>query len=103
MASVFNFADDKKIAKVVNNVNDSVELRKSINNFMLWCDANGLSVNESKCKIIFFTHKKNPNVFNYFSNGKQIERVNEIRDLGVQLDSELSFSSHRELIKKNII
>lgn len=50
-SSVLNFADDEKIARVVNNVNDSIELQKSIDNFMLWCDVNGLAVNESKCTI----------------------------------------------------
>lgn len=39
-------------------------------------------------------------LFDYYLNGKKIERVNEIRDLGVQLDTKLDFSIHREIVKK---
>lgn len=67
---------------------------------MNWCEKNGLEVNPSKCKIITFTHRRKQLHFDYYLNGQKIERVNEIRDLGVQLDSKLSFSSHREIVKK---
>lgn len=76
-----NFADDKKKAVVVNDINDAHKLQTSIDKFMGWCDENGLSVNLSKCKILTFTHKKSPIIYSYTINGQPIERVSEIRDL----------------------
>lgn len=98
--SVFNFADDKKVAKVINNASDANELQRAIDRFINWCKKNGLEVNISKCKIITFTHKKKPLEFDYFLSGHKIDRVIEIRDLGVQLDTKLSFAAHREIVKK---
>lgn len=43
----YNFADDKKLARTINGLNDTAELQLSINNFIEWCGLNGLSVNKS--------------------------------------------------------
>lgn len=48
---------------------------------------------------IIFIEKKSPIMKNYTLNGQQIERVEQIRDLGVILDKKLSFNSHREYIQ----
>lgn len=42
------------------------------------------------------TQKRTPIIHNYQLNGHSIERVNEIRDLGVILDKKLNFHSHIE-------
>lgn len=97
---MFNFADDKKIAFRINNEADAAELQLYIDKFSDWCKTNDLELNESKCNIITFTHKRKPLIFDYHLNGQKIKRVNEIRDLGVQLDNKLDFSLHRELSKK---
>lgn len=91
-----NFADDKKRAKVIKCLDDAHALQRSINKFVAWCDKNSLKLNLSKCKIITFTRKKSPINFNYTINGEIIERVHEIRDLGVILDKKLTFNSHIE-------
>lgn len=98
--SVFNFADDKKIAHRIINASDAEELQRSIDKFSDWCKSNDLELNETKCNIITFTHKRKPLSFDYYLNGQKIKRVKEIRDLGVQLDAKLDFSSHREISKK---
>lgn len=43
-----------------------------------------------------FTHKKTPIIYDYQMTGQTIERVNEIRDLGVILDKRLNFNAHIE-------
>lgn len=86
-----NLPRNEKIAKEINNKGDSIQLQNSIDNFMMWCEENGLSVNKS------FTHRRNPKLFDYYLNGKKIERVN------VHLDSKLNFMSHREIIKKKAL
>lgn len=99
-STAYNFADDKKITRIIRNINDAHELQKSIDNFMKWCSENFLEVNLSKCKIITFSHKQNPIIFDYYLNGKKIDRVYEIRDLGVMINSKLDFKPHIEYIKK---
>lgn len=95
----FNFADEKKIALIIKNEADTKELQKAIDNFVQWCDINGLELNIKKCKVMTFSHKKSTIRATYTIRGHPIERVEEIRDLGVIMDSKLSFNSHREFIK----
>lgn len=94
----FNFADDKKKAFIIKNREDTRKLQHSIDQFAEWCTENGLSMNLSKCKIITFTHKKSPIINDYTINGQVIERVDEIRDLGVILDKKLNFNKHIEYV-----
>lgn len=91
-----NFADDKKIGSIVRNRNDAVKLQEAIDKFLDWCKLNRLSVNTNKCKIITFTHKRNPIMFDYIMNDHHC--VSSIRDSGVLLDHKLNFSEHIEYI-----
>lgn len=54
------FADDKKKALIIRKPSDTLVLQRSIDRFMKWCEENFLDPNNSKCKIISFTHKKTP-------------------------------------------
>lgn len=93
-----NFADDKKMAVIVRNHHDTQRLQHAINVFISWCEANDLRVNKSKCKVISFYMIKNPIMNNYTIGNSFIERVDEIRDLGVILDRKMNFNSHIEVI-----
>lgn len=97
-SSVWNFADDKRIAQVINGPNDAANLQSSIDHFLQWCDKNGLAVNTMKCKIVTFSMKKVTIHSDYYINGEKVPRTETIRDLGVLLDSKLSFTSHIEYI-----
>lgn len=96
--SAFNFADDKKIAAIVKTSDDALKLQRAIDSFNTWCYNNELECNRSKCKIITFTQKRSPIIFDYQMNGHSIERVSEIRDLGVILDKKLTFKCHIEYV-----
>ncbi len=72
-----NFADDKKLAEHVNSIDDAIKLQGGLDEFLTWCDENKLMVNSEKCKVILFTRKKNPIVYNYTINGKSITRVDK--------------------------
>lgn len=102
-SSVYNFADDKRIARRVDSLNDAENLQTSIDNFVNWCKLNGLELNSSKCKIITFTHRTKPILFDYSINDVKIDRVNQIRDLGIILDSKLDFKIHMETIKQKAL
>lgn len=93
------FADDKKIAVIVRDHTDTVKLQRSIDRFIAWLNDNSLCVNESKCRVISFSLRRSPIINNYMLNGHIIERVSQIRDLGVILDNKLTFNPHREFIQ----
>lgn len=95
-----NFADDKKLATIVRNRSDTDKLQRAIDAFIEWCSSNGLAFNNSKCKIMIFTHKRSPIINYYTINGKKTEQVSEIRDLGVMLYSKLKFNAHIEYVHK---
>lgn len=47
-----------------------------------------------------FAHKRCPIIATYNIKGEPIERVTEMPDLGVRMDSKMSFLSHMEFAKK---
>lgn len=53
-----------------------------------------MDVNPLKCSVISFSRKKETIVHKYALFGQDIERVNQIKDLGVILDIQLSFKQH---------
>ena len=57
------YADDVKIYRTIESVNDSDLLQSDLNAFNDWCFVNKMFLNIDKCKVINFTRK---NVFNLF-------------------------------------
>lgn len=89
-----SYADDLKIFLRICSIDDCHILQRQLNAFASWCNMNRMIVNPSKCSAITFSRKKQPIIFNYDLLGSSIERVNQIKDLGVILDSQLSFRQH---------
>ena len=52
------FADDTKVLKQIDNLQDSVGLQNDINNLNSWATDNGLKFNQMKCKCQCITRKK---------------------------------------------
>ena len=97
------FADDacliyssKYSSEIQNNVNTELE---KVND---WLKANLLSVNYSKSNYIIFTKKRIQKDLNIIMDGNKLERISEIKYLGVILDEKLNWKSHIELIKSKI-
>lgn len=93
-SNILLFADDAKLFRTIKTPLDSNLLQYDLDNISNWCDNNKLYLNVSKCKIITFTRKRVSILNKYFLNGIELERVNLIKDLGVYLDSSLSFNDH---------
>lgn len=89
-----SFADDMKIYFQVSSIADAHILQQDLIHFADWCSTNRMRVNPSKCAVISFCRKKEPLLFEYNIFGTSIERTSCIKDLGVQLDSKLSFQQH---------
>ena len=68
-----------------------------------WMDINKLSLNVKKTKWIFFTlRKKYLPSQSVFIKGEVIDRVNDIKFLGVFIDSKMFWSCHIQHIRKKI-
>ena len=88
------YADDLKICKRIRSLDDAVALQTDLENLCIWSDIWKLKLNPEKCKVITFTLRKKPVVKSYSIQNVTLDRVSEMRDLGVILDSKLTFASH---------
>ena len=59
-----------------------------------WAETWKLSLNATKCKTMSVTLKRNPVQYAYAVRGTMLERLDKMRDLGVILDSKLTFTAH---------
>nr|AEG42077.1 putative non-LTR retrovirus reverse transcriptase [Mayetiola destructor] len=90
------FADDIKVFYEIRCSGDTWTLQKDIDCILNWCKKNYLFFNCQKCAI--FTARRTRSFVNrvYTIDKFELERKNEIRDLGVLLDQRFSFASHIE-------
>jgi hypothetical protein len=89
------FADDFKLFMKVKNINDCELFQKDIDRLTERCSVNKFNLNISMCKIVSFCRNTQPIDFVYTIDGNALERVNEIKDLGVVLDERLTFLNGR--------
>ena len=100
-SSPYIFADDLKFIRAVGTLDDSILLQKDIDRLVEWCNENGMSLNAAKCRHIKFT--RNVQFVPSFYSIKEtiLEEVTTLKDLGIVLDSKLTFLPHSEqTIKK---
>ena len=91
----FLFADDTKIFREVTSRNDALSLQSDIDKLKSWSEVWGMEFNLDKCHVltlgkfdnIMYTHR-------YQLGGKEIEHVFMEKDLGVTIDSGLTFDDH---------
>ena len=95
------FADDAKIFKEVQCVQDCRLLQFDINSMLRWCSNWRITLNVKKCFFINFSLLKSRNIdYVYRINDKIIKRVTSIKDLGVTFTHNLNFSVHISNVTK---
>lgn len=100
IASTFEFskclmyADDLKIIKTTSCPQHCYELQSDLDRLYDWSVANKLHLNIGKCKIMTFYRNKDPYFHNYTIGHHKLERVTSFKDLGVILDSKMTFNDH---------
>lgn len=93
------YADDTKYGRVINDFNDCHLLERDHRLVETWCQANSLDLNDAKSRVLTITNKSNRINYQYTSSdGTPITRANEVKDLGVLIDSTLRFDKHIEAI-----
>jgi hypothetical protein len=93
------FADDTKIYRKIEDDHDVEELQRDLTRVCEWCDDWSMELNHSKCSTMTISKRpSNERVYHLAENGEQIEckRVTVEKDLGVLVDSSLTFRSHVE-------
>ena len=93
-SKVLQFADDIKLYRSISTSADCELLQLDINAIQLWCNANMLTLNPAKTKVVSFSCKTNIIVHPYTLDGSDIARSSVVRDLGVFVDSRLKFGAH---------
>lgn len=88
------YADDVKIYMVIKSLIECMELQSRLSCFQTWCIRNNLTLSIGKCLVISFHRKLKPIMFDYHLDGHLLQRVEQVRDLGVTLDSALTFRTH---------
>lgn len=91
---VLIYADDMKLFIEVRKPSDLELFQQEIDNFHTWCTKSLLELNVKKCNSISFTRKHNAIHRVITIDQKAVERCSQVRDLGVILDSKLSFVEH---------
>jgi hypothetical protein len=95
------FADDTKTYQAVANSQDMESLQQDLNSLQTWSINMQMKFHPEKCKVL---HLGSSNTHNSYSmtkpdnNTHEIESIQEEKDLGVLIDSKLSFSNHVQQI-----
>lgn len=92
------YADDLKLFHIIRGFEDCQHLQQMIDSFVAWCATNMLSLSTQKCSVISFTRKKQPYIWPYNIRDIPLERVTAVKDLGVILDSKLTFGNHHSYV-----
>ena len=95
------YADDLKLYLVIRKIDDCRRLQALLNVFVDWCHRNWLVISIGKCEVMTFHRTLNPIMFEYRINGLELKRVDRVYDLGIILDTKLTFHLHHaSLISK---
>ena len=77
------FADDTKVAKVIDSEVKAQELQSIISNLQKWCENWGMNFNIDKCSVIHFGQQNRK--YEYTMNNQVVSSNSSQRDLGVIL------------------
>ena len=93
------FADDTKIYRVIKSREDTRVLQNDLDNLVKWCKRKKLVLNIKKCSVMVF-HRSNNAKFeaSYHIRNQQLEKVSEIKDLGIIIDDKLKFTKHIDMV-----
>ena len=98
------YVDDSKLIGPANTPSACQSLKTDLNQMCSWVKRWLLEFNTEKCKVIHFEYNNPQQQYLMTQNPWShhiLEHVQEERDLGVIVDSQLKFSSHSQKISAN--
>ena len=102
-SQIASFADDTKLFKSIQSPLDTQLLQEDLSSLERWSISSGLKFNQEKCKFLRVTRKSNPIEQQYTLKGKSLEVSEKQKDLGVYINSTLTWSdqTHDQCMKAN--
>jgi len=91
VSRLLKFADDVKLFKSVDRIEDYDVIKDDLNTLCNWSDTWQMKFNAEKCKVMHIG-AKNPN-HNYQVNGQSLKDVVEERDLGITMHKTFKVST----------
>lgn len=88
------YADDLKMFKAINTVNDVLLLQDDINRVTVWSKVNALFFNTNKCFHMTFHRCRDVINSSYHIMNCELAKIYEYFDLGVVFDVKLTFIGH---------
>ena len=91
----FLFADNTKIFRAITSRSDALHLQADIDSLKRWSEKWGMEFNLDKCHVLTLGKFENTKyTHRYNLGGNEIEHVFSEKDIGVTIDSELTFDEH---------
>ncbi|XP_050528120.1 uncharacterized protein LOC126898222 [Daktulosphaira vitifoliae] len=88
-----------KLFLQINTQEDCIKLQDDLNRFTTWFEALGLSLNISKCQVMFFTRSKSSIIHYYFISDSNLTGVYDTDiDLGIKFNASLDPRPHIDMI-----
>jgi hypothetical protein len=91
-SDAYLFADDTKIFKMIKSSDDSTILQENLTKLEQWNDTWLLRFHPDKCKHMQIGKNNDDN--SYSLHRKLLEKVIEEKDIGIVIDSDLTFEKH---------
>jgi Reverse transcriptase (RNA-dependent DNA polymerase) len=96
--SALGYTDDLKLFKRIVGVDDCLRFQSDLDRLQDWCENNKFDLNVGECRNISFSKCKSPIEHVYRIGGHELERVDQIKDVGFFLDRKMTFLAHIETI-----
>ena len=94
-AYISSFADDTRLWKEIHNTLSCQALQDDLNSTIVWADTNNMAFNNSKFEQIRYGNAELVQQTSYkTSDGNTIQVKEHVRDVGVTMSNDLSFSHH---------
>ena len=92
---IFLFADDTKVFRRIDSVNDSLQLQRDIDALDDWTSKWLLKFNSDKCHVLTMGKVEDIKHTHHYKIGNQeLDHVFSEKDLGVTFDTDLAFEEH---------
>ena len=91
---IFMFADDLKFFHQILDISDTEIMQEDLNLLNEWSKKWLLSFHPDKCVTLRITLKKDSEKQTYYLGDHALKNVDEVKDLGILVDSKLQFNNH---------
>ena len=94
------FADDTAMYLCISNISEANILQEDLYKLEKWEEAWDMSINPSKCQVLYVTRLKTPIPSKYSLHNKELERVTAAKYLRVTISDNLNWGTHLDNITK---